>query len=408
MMFRIAWRYIWGSRSAQAVQIISWVSVLAMTVGSAALSLVLSVFNGFEHFIKQLYSDYYPEIRINATAGRTFSDDSVLQVMLRRTPEIRAVSRTLEEKVLFSFDGSQVIATLKGVDEKYPEVCAIRDHMQYGDYALHDDAALTPAVLGIGLANRLGTSNAVVLPLTAYSFRPSGPTAMDLAQAYNSSYFAVEGLFGLQEEIDNQLALTNLKAVQDLSGREGEVSALEIALQHGANAKAVLRDLEPLLKKHNLKGQTRYEQNRTLYFILRSERWAVYAILTLMMAIASFNIVGSLSMLVIDKQRDIAILKAMGLQEAGLQRVFLYVGVLLALIGGAFGTLLAVAIALGQQYFGWVKLGGSGDFLMEAYPVRLQPLDFVLVLITVTCIAALASWVPARRAARRALDKSSW
>jgi len=404
MLLLFAWRYIKGKKSTQAIQIISWVSVLAMSVGTAALLIVLSVFNGFEDFIKQLYSDFYPQVKVAPIRGKTFAEDPQLSTRLQNLKGIRLISRTLEEKVLFSYDENQVIATLKGVDTAYQQVTGIQQHVRYGHMDFSKATDLPPVVLGIGLSNRLGASDESVLPLNCYSFRKGGLNFLDMSQAYNSAYFTVSGVFGLQEEIDNQFALAPLEVVQSLSNHSGLLSSYELRLAPGTDEKKLVAELQPLLEPAGLKAATRYEQNRTLYFILSSERWAVFAILTLMLIIASFNIIGSLSMLVLEKQKDISILKTMGMTNTRIRSLFLSTGVLLSLIGACIGCLLAIAVCSAQQYFGFVKLGQGDAFLLDAYPVKMVWSDFALVMLTVVIISALASIIPSVKASRKPIE----
>lgn len=407
MILQFAWRYFKGKKSTQAIQIISWVSVMAMAVGTAALLIVLSVFNGFEDFIKKLYSDFYPQVKVSPVSGKTFQDDSVLIYQIKSIEGIKAVSKTLEHKVLFSYEENQVIATIKGIDNAYNSVTRMKDNIRFGKMDFSLPSELSPIVLGLGLSNRLGASDESILPINCYSFKKESGSMVDLGQPYNNTYFTITGVFGLQEEIDNQFALAPLDIAQQLSKNENKLSAYEIAFTEKADQKNVLNKLSQLCAKYNLKAETRYEQNKTLYFILSSERWAVYAILTLMLLIASFNIIGSLSMLVIDKQKDIAILKTMGMENNTIRKIFLSTGVLLSLIGGALGSLIAVIVCVLQQQFGFVKLGGSGSFLIDAYPVEMKWTDFVLVLITVIIISLLASLIPSIKASRKPVSLRS-
>ena len=407
MILQFAWRYFKGKKSTQAIQIISWVSVMAMAVGTAALLIVLSVFNGFEDFIKKLYSDFYPQVKVSPMSGKTFQDDSVLIYQIKSIEGIKAVSKTLEHKVLFSYEENQVIATIKGIDTAYNSVTRMKDNIRFGKMDFSLPSELSPIVMGLGLSNRLGASDESILPINCYSFKKESGSMMDLGQPYNNTYFTITGVFGLQEEIDNQFALAPLDITQQLSENENKISAYEIAFTEEADQKKALKKLSQLCTKYNLKAETRYEQNKTLYFILSSERWAVYAILTLMLLIASFNIIGSLSMLVIDKQKDIAILKTMGMENNRIRKIFLSTGVLLSLIGGALGSLIAVIVCVLQQQFGFVKLGGSGSFLIDAYPVEMKLTDFILVFITVIIISLLASLIPSIKASRRPVSLRS-
>jgi lipoprotein-releasing system permease protein len=214
----------------------------------------------------------------------------------------------------------------------------------------------------------------------------------------------VSGVYLLQDVIDNQYGFASLQSVQNLADKPNELSSIEIKLKNNALADDVKASLQKLFKSQSFKIETRLEQNQTLYFVLKSERWAVYSILTLMLVIASFNIIGSLSMLVIEKEKDIAILKTMGMQNNLIQKIFLSTGVLLSMLGAVIGCVFALVICLLQQHFGFVKLGAGDSFLIDAYPVKLHIVDFILVLSTVILIAALASLIPSIKASNKGIE----
>jgi lipoprotein-releasing system permease protein len=375
-----------------------------MSIGTAALLIVLSVFNGFESFIKELYTGFYPDIKITAAQGSTFTIDSVLYKHLNKISDIQVYSTCLDEKVLLTNHTTQVIATVKGVDEYYPDVTDFKKFVTYGTYDFNRDADIPPIILGIGLSNQLGATEETHLPISCYVFQQSGKTINPL-NAYQTSLFEVTGVYVLQEEIDQQYAIAPYAMISALSGKQGLASSVDVKLKPGASSSSVIKKINAMAGIQKYQVQNRYEQNQTLYFILKSERWAVYAILTLMLIIASFTIVGSMSMLVLDKQTDISMLKAMGMENKTIERIFMRTGVILAVTGAVIGSALAILICGLQQQFGWVKLAGGGDsFLIDAYPVDMVWTDFVLVFTTVICIAWVASFFPARKAARRQIS----
>lgn len=407
MTIQIAWRYFKGKKSTQAIQLISWVSIVAMAVGTAALLIVLSVFNGFEGFIKSLYSDFYPMIKITAERGKHFEPDSTLIFQLSNMNGVKEVSQTLEGKVLLTNDVRQTIVTMKGIDRAYEQVTGMSGKVRYGVMDFTKSADVPPIVLGIGVANKLGASEETHLPISAYTFTHGSTNLLNPSSGYQSMLFQVSGVYVLQEEIDNQYVFAPLNMVGELLGKQGKLSSIELSLNKEADAGRIKEKLGTLLTAKSLKAETRYEQNKTFYFILRNERWAVFAILTLMLIIASFNIVGCMSMLVIDKEKDIAILQAMGMTKSRLSMVFVQTGILLSVVGGLIGMVLAIIICLAQQQFGFVKLGGEGSFLIDAYPVKLQWTDFLLVFTTVVIIAFLASLWPSVKATQRPISLRS-
>lgn len=400
MILRIAWRYVIAKKNTQAVHIISWVSIGAMAVATACLIVVLSVFNGFDSFIKNLYSDYYPDVKITALTGSTFPDDSVWFNQVAHCSEVETLSKTLEQKVLLAYDELQSIALLKGVDNQYEQTVSIKKHVQHGEYFMESKAESGSILLGIGLANRLGCSEESTMPLNAYAFHKGiGSLSLNPEDSYGSSLFSVNGIFVLQEDIDNQLAITSLKEAQRLLGKENKLSAVEIRLKPQGHYEQLKTGLKEILLRHHLKIQSRFEQNKTLYFLLRNEKMAVFAILTLMMMVAAFNILGALSMLVMDKENDTAILQTYGFSATSLFKLFISCGLLLSLIGAGIGSLLAFSVCKLQQHFGFVKLGDSQDnFLLQAYPVEMKWIDFVMVFTSVVLISVLAAFIPSRKA----------
>ena len=401
MYFKFAWRYFRSKKSTNAINIISWVSISAIAVGTAALLIILSVFNGFEGFIKDLYNSFYPEIKITASSGKTFTTDYAIIKSINELEGIKVVSYTLEEKVLLNFGEDQAIATLKGIDSNYNTVTQLDKSVSHG--LMDFSKSQSPIVLGLGVANKLGASEQSLMPVTAYAFRNSRGYNINSLNAFSQRDFSVQGVFYLQDEIDETYAFAPLGLVQNLLGKSNSFSAIEIALNEGTNPKHIKASLSKLLKDKELKTQTRYEQNKTLFMILNAERWAVYAILSLMLFIASFNIIGCLAMLILEKQKDIAILRTMGGQKSFIKKIFLCTSVLIALIGASIGSILAVLFALLQSNFGLLKLGDD-SFLIDTYPVDMHLQDFVLIIITVVVIALVAGYWPAKKASERAIE----
>ena len=385
MYFQFAWRYFRSKKSTNAINIISWVSISAIAIGTAALLIILSVFNGFEGFIKDLYNSFYPEIKISTSTGKTFTTNYGIVKSLNELEGIRAVSYTLEEKVLLNHGEDQAIATIKGIDSNYTDVTQLDQSVTHGILNFNDKRA--NLVLGLGIANKLGTSEKSLLPVTSYAFRNSKGYNLNSISSFSQQDFAVQGVFYLQDEIDDKYAFAPLHIVQNLLGKENAYSSIEIALKPGANPERIKASLQTIVKDKNLKVETRYEQNKTLFMILNSERWAVYAILSLMLFIASFNIIGCLAMLILEKQKDIAILRT----------------ILISLIGALIGSVIAILFAVLQGNFGFLKLGDD-NFLVESYPVEMHWQDFVLIIFTVIVIALLAGYWPAKKASERPIE----
>lgn len=399
--FQFAWRYFRSKKTTNAINVISWVSISAIAVGTAALLIILSVFNGFEGFIKDLYNSFYPEIKITASSGKTFESNYTIIKSIKELEGIKAVSYCLEEKVLLNYGEDQAIVTLKGVDSQYNAVTQLTKSINYGmmDFSSNPNVI----VLGLGIANKLGASEQSLLPVTGYAFRNTKGYNLNAINSFSQADFAVQGVFYLQDEIDETYAFAPLATVQNLLGKSESYSSIEIALKEGVNSEKIQRQLKETLANQELTIATRYEQNKTLFMILSSERWAVYAILSLMLFIASFNIIGCLAMLILEKRKDIAILRTMGGQQVFIKKVFLSTSVLIALIGAGLGSLLAILFSVLQKNYGFLKLGDD-NFLVESYPVEMHWQDFVLIIVTVVIISLVSGYWPAKKAAEGAIE----
>lgn len=378
-------------------------SISAIAVGTAALLIILSVFNGFEGFIKDLYTSFYPDIKITATQGKTFTTDYNTIKSIKELDGIKVISYSLEDKVLLSYGEDQTIAVLKGIDTNYNAITKMNESVNYGLMDFTNSQMSAPIVLGLGIANKLGASEQSLMPITCYAFRNSKGLNLSNLSAFSQRDFGVQGVFYLQDDIDDKYAFAPLTMVQNLLGKEDAFSSIEIGIKEGANAKSIKSKLKNILSSKKLKAETRYEQNKTLFMILSSERWAVYAVLSLMLFIASFNIVGCLAMLILEKEKDIAILRTMGSQTSFIKKIFLSTSVLISLIGALIGCLLAIAFAIIQINFGLLKLGDD-NFLVDAYPVDMHLFDFVLVVVTVVIIALIAGYWPAKKAAKKNIE----
>lgn len=406
MELRFARRYFLGRKSTQAIQLISWVSVLAIAVGTAALIIVLSVFNGFEDLVKSLYSSFYPALRVTPQHGPMFQVTPQQLQAIRQMRGIGAVSETIETKASIRYNDRQMIAIVKGVDSAYERVTGVKDKLVQGAYTL-GSAELPGAVIGIGIASALGVDlQNPLYPLLVYVPNPHVETFLNPEQALRVGSLMPQGIFAIQEEFDDKYVITRIDALRQLLlWPQDAVSALEISVHDRASLPELTRQIRDILGA-GVVVKTRYEQNETLYQVMQTEKWVVYALLSFILVIAAFNMIGALSMLVIDKRQDIAILQAMGATGGLIQRIFLATGLWIAFMGAAIGVCLALVLCIGQQRYGWIKLGGH-SFVIDAYPVSLKAQDFILVVLTVAIIAALASYLPAYRAGRQQLDLKS-
>lgn len=407
MNLLFAWRYFRSPKTTTAINIIAWVSMMAIVVGAGALIVVLSVFNGFEDLVKSLYSTFYTDLKIMPGNGKTLRLTEDQLQKLRSFQGIKAFSLVAEDKALLQNGEPQSLVYIKGVDENYTRVASIQEHMMTGKFEL--GTAEEPAVvLGAGVENALSIqSDRSILPLTAYLFkRGSAVNITDPLQSLSSANVAAAGSFIIQQEFDNKYVLTNLAFLKMmLHWQPDEYSGVEVALLNPDKAKTVQRELQQLLGK-NYEVLTRYEQNRSLYSVMQMEKWVIYAILSLILVVAAFNMIGSLTMLVMEKEKDIQVLKAMGAPDSRIQQIFLAEGLFISLTGAIIGILLAVGLCWAQIKFQLIPLEG-GSFIVTYYPVKVQWTDLVLVLMTVLVVSILASWIPARKAAKQQIELKS-
>lgn len=396
MIWQFASRYFRAKKSTNAINIIAWVSVVAIGVGAGALIVILSVFNGFEGLVKSLYSSFYPSVKVSPVTGKTILLSPAQLKQIAAVKGVAHYSAVIEEKAVMQFGEEKTIATLKGVDSHYNEVTRVKEKVVRGRFDTGDENAYR-AVLGVELESALGVDvERSMVPVDVYVPRRSAGGLLP-NEALNSSYLYPAGAFAIQQEFNSKYVITHIDFMRKLLELgANEMSALEIATANGTEDLVLKHRLEQLLGPQ-FKVQTRYEQNQALYAIMQTEKWAVYVILSFILIIAAFNMIGSLSMLVIEKQKDITILKAMGARQQLIMKIFLAEGLIIAGIGAGLGFGLGALVCWIQQQFGIIKLEGT-SFLVDAYPVSMHPMDFVLVSITIIVIGIGASWYPARRA----------
>lgn len=404
MYLTFAWRYFKAKKSANAINLIAWVTVAVIAFATCCQVLVLSVFNGFEDLVKSLYSSFYTDIRIIPAKGKTFLLSAEEIASLKRNPSVKALSLIAEEKALLKNQDAQTVIYLKGVDDNYSNVSGIAAKTNRGKYftGTTEDPRL---VTGSGIQNAAGINVDGALPLDELTVILPKKNSLnnDPLQSLSEGYVQASGTFTIQQEFDDKYAITNIGFVKQQMGfAADEYSAVEIKLKEKADADEEKDKMASLLG-NNYKVQTKYEQNTSLYNTMKLEKWAIYAVLTLILIIAAFNMVSALTMLVLEKRKDISVLQSMGTSEKGILKIFLSEGLLLGSIGTAAGIIMAVVICLLQIKFKLVKLQG-GSFLLDYFPVKLIVTDFLLVAFTATAIAFAAAWFPARKASRQPFE----
>lgn len=394
-----AWRYFKAKKSTNVINIIAWMSIIAIAVGSAALILVLSVFNGFEGLVKSMYGDFYPDLRVSALHGKYIHPTQQQLAQLKQIKGVIHYSLTLEAKALLvNSEDQKTIVYLKGVDSNYRKVVSLYKHIiDNGKYVLgtRENPSI---VLGGGVANAVSAYPILTTPLTVFFPNRNSTNFSNLANATYSFEINEAGIFRIQEDFDNKYAFTNIDFIRymiDLP--DSDFSAIEIKTNPDANIKDVQNRVTSLFGSgYNI--QTRFQQNQSLFSVMQMEKWIIYIILSVILVIAAFNMVGALTMLILEKRKDIAVLKAMGASNGFVQRVFLSEGFLLAGIGGLAGMLIAFLFCYVQLKYHIIKLEG-GSFVVDYYPVVMSIRDFIMVGVTVFIVAILASWIPARKAA---------
>lgn len=397
---QFARRYLFSRKTTNAINLISGVSMLGMTACSAAFILILSAFNGLEGLVFNLYDSFYADIRIEKSEGKVFTVSPDTLKLIEDTEGVRVVSEVLEENALLVFDDQQQPATVKGVDSVYGAVTGLDSSMAYGDSFVVQRNDQPYLVIGSGVDQALETRLKDPLnKMMVFMPRRGEGRGLFATSEFRQAAIAVWGVFVIQDDFDNQYVFGPIGFVRKLLQYKNEVSQLEIGLEKGANRKVVKQRLEALLGPA-FTVQTKFEQNAMLYRIMNIERLATYVILSFVLLLVAFNMTGSLSMLVLEKKKDIGILKAMGATDRQVRNIFVMEGLLQGGISLIIGFAIATGLVILQQQVGLVPIQGAGTFIVEYYPVALKAFDYGLVALIVLTISALASWFPAMRAMR--------
>ena len=402
LSFYIARRYLLGKKSQNAINIISGISILGIATGTMALVIVLSVFNGFDSVVKSLFNTFDPDIEISATEGKTFTPDPESSRAILALPGVSAMAEVLEENVLLLYNDKQHIATIKGVDEAFKDVSGLDSMVFNGEMKLKDQNR-SYAVVGQGVAYSLGVGLNFINPLYVYTIDRTAKINMSQPEeAIRRDFLYPSGIFAIEQEYDSKYLITSIDFTRELLSYQSEVSCLEIKLDHGFPADGVQQDIMDLMGE-GFHVKNREQQNALFYRVMKSEKWAIFLILTFILIIASFNVIGSLSMLIIDKKKDILTLRNMGAGNRLIKRIFLMEGWLISIIGSLSGLFLGTVISWVQQRFGVIKLTGSGSFIIYAYPVQIEAFDIFLIWITVLVIGLLAARYPVRQISKKYL-----
>jgi lipoprotein-releasing system permease protein len=390
----IAKRYLFAKKSRNAINVISAVSVAGVAVGTMALIIILSVFNGLETMVSKIFNTFDPDIKITTAEGKTFIADTSRLKLLATVDGLSCYSLTIEENALLKYGDRQYIATIKGVDDNYAMVTNIDSAMWEGEFILTDDKGRSFAIPGMGVAVNLGMRINFITQLSIIVPRKNASTNLDPENALKRQFVFPSGIFEVEKEYDSKYVYLPIDFVRNLTETYEGITSIEIRFKEDADPKSVQKRVTEIFGKGFL-VQNQYEQQELFYKVMRSERLAIFFILTLILIIASFNIIGSLTMLIIEKERDIEILKSLGADNNLIQKIFIFEGWLISIIGAIAGVFLGFVICWLQQTFGLVKLQ-SESLIMDAYPVVMKLKDFIIVPFTVLLIGYWAAWYPVR------------
>ena len=404
--FYIARRYLFSKKSTHAINVISGISVVGVAVATMALVVTLSVFNGFHDLVASFFTQMDPQLKITPVKGKTASADDPILTKIRHLPEVEVATECLEEQALAVYGDRQQMVIVKGVEDNFNQLTHIQEILEGdGDFELHA-ADLSYGIPGLGVAYQLGLGYTYEHPLRIYAPRREG----QLNMANPTEGFVVDDLYSpgvvfcmKQGKYDKNYILTSIAFTRHLFDLDGRLSSLELRLKPGSDFERVKSQMEEIAAG-KFYVQDRYEQQDDTFRIMKVEKLIAYVFLTFILMIACFNIIGSLSMLIIDKKEDVVTLRNLGATDHQITRIFLFEGRMISAIGAILGVLIGLLLCWLQQQYGIVRLGSSeGSFVVDAYPVSVHPWDIVLIVFTVMAVGFLSVWYPVRYFSRRLL-----
>jgi len=401
LSFYIARRYLFSKKSHNAINIISLVAVCGVAVATMASVCTLSVFNGFNGLMGKMFSAFDPELKIVPAKVKVFNPDTDLFMKIRTLPEIELISESLEDNALVRYRERETPVVLKGVGDNFASLTDFDSILIDGNLEIKREAN-NYSLLGLGLANHLSVNPGFVFPMQVYAPRRKATVNLSNPGASIASVYAyIGGVFRTNQPIyDKNYLIVPIRLARELFDYETEVSAWEIKLKPGASVQSVQNHIQTLLGSAFL-VKNRYQQQEDSFKMVSIEKWISFLMLCFILLIAIFNISGSLSMMIVEKQSDILTLRNMGADSRLISRIFLFEGWLISIIGGGVGIISGLLLCLGQQHFGWLKLGTGANFAVDAYPVIVSWVDLLFILFTVLIIGFLAVLYPVRYLARR-------
>lgn len=394
LAFYIARRYLISKKSANIVNLISAISVIGVAIGAMALIVVLSAFNGIDGFIKGKLSNFDPDLKITVAKGKSFSLGDADFEAVKRLGGVAAFSEVVEENALLSYENRVKYAVVKGVEEGYDTFSGLDSMMVDGEFLL-EDPPHTYAVLGQGVKHDLSVGLTFVSPIHIYVPKKDLKVRMNPDQSYNHKTVFPAGSFYVEQEIDSKYIIVPLRFARSLFELEGRVTSLELKVEDGAGVDLVKSEVKKILGE-NFIVQNQYEQHEFIYRVTRTEKWISFLILTFILIIASFNLLGSLTMIIIDKKDDIKILESMGASKRLIRQIFLFEGWMVSFSGAIGGLFLGIALVWAQTRFELLKFPDDGSFALAAYPVQLLFGDVLATFLIVLLIGFFAAWYPVR------------
>lgn len=393
----IARRYLFAKKSHNVINIISAISAVGMAIGTAALIIILSIYNGFDELVKSTLSNVEPDILITPAKGKVFIPNGETFDRIRQNPLIDEYDLILQENVFVDYDGHQGIAKAKGVDSAFEAESPLAEHITNGEFSLHK-GQLPQMVVGAGLAYKMGMNPAFLASAELYfPIRDRNFSLANPAASIETVRMRPSGIFSVNQQIDNDLIILPIEQMRKLLGYEEEVSGVELRLVEGSTAKDLRSAIKDIQKElgSGFKVLDRFRQNTSLYKMMRYEKAAIFLILIFVIIIIALNIFGSITMLIIEKKDDIETYRSLGATDKMLRHTFTLEGWLISLLGLAAGLVVGIGFSLAQQHFGFIKMPGS--FLVNAYPVILQWQDVLATIAGVALIGYIIALLPVRR-----------
>ncbi|MBK7358405.1 MAG: ABC transporter permease [Saprospiraceae bacterium] len=392
LSLKIAVRYLFSRKSSQAIHWITGISIIGIAVGTAALILVLSVFNGFEELLSGMFSKYNPDVKIEIKQGKTFKEDSSKLFQLTQVPGILRYTKTLEEIAMFQYAEAQEFGVLKGVDSNYVTVCSVHDAILEGSFKIENEQRPL-ANLGLGIRNKLGVDLDNFQEFIRV-FIPDHTETSDLNNALKRFPLQAQSVYSFLQESDYSTIITSIQGVRQITGKSDQLSSIELKLNPAYEPGTLIHQIETIFGSDFI-IKDRYKQDEAFLKIMRLEKWLFYSLFCLTLLLVSFTIVGTLWMIVLEKRIDISILKSMGMSNKSLRQVFLNLGILICGIGLVLGFTFALIFYWLQKNYGLI--GVPDEFIIDSYPIQLRLIDFILVSFTVFGIGLLASLLPTKK-----------